>query len=77
MGMGTKRRRQRQEQMWIAHQALAKGPAHPFYQRVNELLEEKKFDEFVERVREVLRGNDGAAVGSAGDLFSFVAGGIF
>ena len=49
MGMGTRRRRQRQEQMWIAHQELAKGPAHPFYQRVNELLEEKKFDEFAEK----------------------------
>jgi transposase len=35
--------------MWIAHQELAKGPAHPFYQRVNELLEEKKFDEFAEK----------------------------
>lgn len=35
--------------MWIAHQELAKGPAHPFYQRVNELLEEKKFDEFAEQ----------------------------
>jgi transposase len=49
MGMGTRRRRQRQEQMWIAHQELAKGPAHPFYQRVNELLAEKKFDEFAEK----------------------------
>ena len=49
MGMGTRRRRQRQEQMWIAHQELAKGPAHPFYKRVNELLEEKKFDEFAEQ----------------------------
>ncbi|HEX2712125.1 MAG TPA: transposase, partial [Candidatus Acidoferrales bacterium] len=35
--------------MWIAHQELAKGPAHPFYERVNELLEEKKFDEFAEK----------------------------
>jgi transposase len=35
--------------MWIAHQELAKGPAHPFYQRVSELLEEKKFDEFAEK----------------------------
>jgi transposase len=35
--------------MWIAQQELAKGPAHPFYQRVNELLEEKKFDEFAEK----------------------------
>ncbi len=49
MGMGTRRRRQRQEQMWIAQQELAKGPAHPFYKRVNELLEERKFDEFAER----------------------------
>jgi transposase len=35
--------------MWIAQQELAKGPAHPFYQRVNELLEEKRFDEFAEK----------------------------
>jgi transposase len=35
--------------MWIAQQEIAKGPAHPFYARVNELLEEKKFDEFAER----------------------------
>lgn len=49
MGMGTRRRRQRQQQMWIAQQEIAKGPAHPFYAGVNELLEEKKFDEFAER----------------------------
>jgi transposase len=49
LGMGTRRRRQRQEQMWIAQQGLAKGPGHPFYQRVNELLEEKRFDEFAEQ----------------------------
>src|SRR6202007_2280389 len=49
MGMGTRRRRQRQQQIWIAQQEIAKGPAHPFYARVNELLEEKKFDEFAER----------------------------
>jgi transposase len=49
MGMGTRRRRQRQQQMWIAQQEIAKGPAHPFYARVNALLEEKKFDEFAEK----------------------------
>jgi transposase len=32
-----------------AHLGLAKGPAHPFYQRVNELLEEEKFDAFAEK----------------------------
>src|ERR1700738_1832727 len=49
MGMGTRRRRQRQQQMWVAQQEIAKGPAHPFYARVNALLEEKKFDEFAEK----------------------------
>src|SRR5207245_8285293 len=41
--------RQRQERLWISHNELAKGPGHPFYQRVNELLEEGKFDAFAER----------------------------
>jgi len=49
MAMGTRRRRQRQEQLWVRHDELAKGPGHPFYQRVNELLEQGKFDEFAER----------------------------
>src|ERR1700730_9314601 len=49
MAMGTRRRRQRQERLWISHQELAKGPGHPFYAWVNELLEEKKFDEFAEK----------------------------
>jgi len=49
MGMGTRRRRQRQEQLWISHNELAKGSGHPFYKRVNELLEMKQFDEFAEK----------------------------
>ncbi len=49
MAMGTRRRRQRQEQIWISHDEVAKGPGHPFYKKVNELLEEAKFDEFAEK----------------------------
>ena len=49
MAMGTRRRRQRQERLWISHQELAKGPGHPFYKRVNELLETEGFDEFAEK----------------------------
>ena len=49
MAMGTRRRGQRQERLWISHNELAKGPGHPFYQRVNELLEEEKFDAFAEK----------------------------
>jgi transposase len=49
MAMGTRRRRQRQEGLWIGHDEVAKGPGHPFYKKVNELLEEAKFDDFAEK----------------------------
>src|SRR5439155_19174588 len=38
----------RQEAMWIAHHTLARGPSHPFYERLNQLLEGNHFDDFVE-----------------------------
>ena len=48
MAMGTRKQREKQEDIWIAHSELASAPGHPFYQRLNELLEAKRFDEFVE-----------------------------
>jgi transposase len=48
MAMGTRKHRQRQEQLWVTHTELATGPGHPFYTRLNELLDQEKFDEFVE-----------------------------
>src|SRR6266849_4090893 len=49
MAMGTRKNRQRQEQLWVAHAEMATGPGHPFYKRLNELLDGEKFDEFCER----------------------------
>ncbi|MFY9528264.1 MAG: transposase [Candidatus Acidiferrales bacterium] len=49
MAMGTRKQREKQEDLWIAHTELALAPGHPFYQRLNELLEAEGFDEFVER----------------------------
>jgi transposase len=46
--MGTRRQREKQEGLWIAQQELASAPGHPSYQKVNELLEAERFDEFVE-----------------------------
>ena len=48
MGMGTRKSQEQQEEIWIANADLARSPGHPFYQRLNELLDEEKFDEFVE-----------------------------
>ena len=47
--MGTRKQREKQEDIWIAHTELASAPGHPFYQRLNELLDSEGFDEFVER----------------------------
>ncbi len=49
MAMGTRKQREKQEDIWIAHTELPSAPGHPFYQRLNELLEAEKFDEFVEK----------------------------
>jgi hypothetical protein len=49
MSMGTRQHRQRQEDLWITHIELVQAPAHPFYQRLNELLDGEKFDQFVEK----------------------------
>ena len=48
MAMGKRKDQEHQEEMWIPQAALAKGASHPFYQRLNQLLEESHFDEFVE-----------------------------
>ena len=47
MGMGTRKSEEKQEEIWIASGDVARSPGHPFYQRLNELLDEEKFDEFV------------------------------
>ena len=49
MAMGTRKQREKQEGLWIAQQELAAAPGHPFYQKLNELLEAAGFDEFVEK----------------------------
>jgi transposase len=49
MAMGTRRHRQRQEQLWVTHSELPTAPGHPFYRHLNELLDREKFDEFAEK----------------------------
>ena len=46
--MGTRKAQEKEEDIWIASGDVARSPGHPFYLRLNELLDEEKFDEFVE-----------------------------
>ncbi len=45
-----KRKGERQDELWIATSELTRSPGHPFYERVNRLLAEAKFDRFVEEL---------------------------
>lgn len=45
----SKRQGHQQQDFWIATERLAAAPGHPFYQRLNKLLDEHGFDRFVER----------------------------
>ena len=47
--MGRKAKQRRQERFWVASTDLPQTAAHPFYERLNYLLEEGGFDEFVEQ----------------------------
>lgn len=46
MAMGKRRRRQ--ESLFVAADQLAQAPGHPFYQKLNALLDEAGFDRWVE-----------------------------
>ena len=50
MAMGTRKGRERQQELWVATATLARPAGHPFYERLNVLLDKCSFDEFVEDV---------------------------
>ncbi len=43
------KRKRRQEGMWLTASELPKSPGHPFYQRLNRVLDEAGFDRFAEK----------------------------
>jgi transposase len=47
MAMGTRKQHERQEPLWYQSE-LPEAPGHPFYQRLNQVLDEEGFDRFCE-----------------------------
>src|SRR6266576_1704269 len=47
MAMGTRKMRERQDDLWYGGE-LPTTPGHPFYKRLNEILDDAKFDPFCE-----------------------------
>jgi transposase len=48
MAMGTRKQGESQEEMWVARAALPTSPGHPFYERLQQLLDENQLDAYVE-----------------------------
>ena len=46
--MALGRRKRDQQDLWVATCDLPKSPGHPFYSKLNRLLDEAEFDGFVE-----------------------------
>src|SRR5918911_3027648 len=50
MAMGTRKGRERQQPFWIATSDMVQSPGHAFYDRLNGILDQRKFDLPVERL---------------------------
>ena len=50
MAMGTRRKRERQQDLWIATSDVIETPANAFYDRLNQILDAHRFDVKVERL---------------------------
>ena len=50
MAMGTRKKRERQEEFWVVSSEVVDTPAHAFYDRLNQVLEQHHFDRNVEQL---------------------------
>ena len=50
MAMGTRKGRERQQTLWIANEEIVRPAGHPFYERLNQLLDSHQFDGWAEKL---------------------------
>jgi transposase len=78
MAMGTRKDRERQEDLWLSAAEIRLPAAHPFYKRLNELLDGAGFDVFVEgECREYYAKKMGRPSLSPGTYFRLLLLGYF
>ena len=75
--MGTRKKRERQEDFWVIGNEVVEAPAHAFYDRLNQVLEQHHLDRNVERLcRRYYKGRLGRPSITPGGLLSFAAAGL-
>lgn len=75
MGMGRKRRRQ--DSLWVATPELPRTRGHIFYERVNRILDEQRFDAFAESACAKFNGVRGRPSVAPGVYFRMLLVGYF
>ena len=50
MGMGRKKDREKQQDLWVASSEIVSTPGHVFYERLNTVLNAEKFDQRIETI---------------------------
>lgn len=78
MAMGTRRKRERQEELWVVSSQVVGPPAHAFYDRLNQVLDQHHFDRNVERLcRRFYKGPKGRPSITPGVYFRSLLLGYF
>jgi transposase len=77
MAMGTRKRHAKQASMWVATQDLPRSAGHPFYARLNQLLDQGDFDGYVEGLCARFYANEGRPGLPPGRYFRLLLIGYF
>jgi transposase len=77
MAMGKRRRRAKQASMWVATSDLPRSAAHPFYTRLNQILDTHDFDGYVEELCQPFYADDGRPGLPPGRYFRLLLIGYF
>lgn len=78
MGMGRKKKREKQQELWVASNEIVRTPGHAFYDRLNEVLAAEKFDQRVETLcRKYYKSESGRPSITPGTYFRMLLLGYF
>jgi transposase len=77
MAMGKRKRLAKQASMWVATQDLPRSAAHPFYTRLNQILDEHDFDKYVEELCQRFYSDEGRPGLPPGRYFQLLLIGYF
>jgi transposase len=77
MAMGKRKRHAKQPAMWVATHDLPRSAAHPFYTRLNQILDQHDFDRYVEGLCQRFYADEGRPGLEPGRYFRLLLIGYF